>query len=199
MMPNKTNIWRLGLMALAGTMVALIGLGAVEVSSSQPPEPPLVDLLLQECDFAGHEFEREWFYQDTREISEFAGLPLDYLEGRAVYLVVYSPPEPKGVIQGLYRYTSEKEAQAHYEHLLKTLPFAPLGHETPIIRMSKRPFGGIQGQTIETQDPIGTAYWFVGTQGKLLMVMVVLGTETTGQSTFEELLPKALEKIAESQ
>ncbi len=50
---------------------------------------------------------------------------------------------------------------------------------------------------IEAQDPIGTAYWFIGTRGKLLTVMATLGTETEGQSVFEELLPVAVGRLVE--
>lgn len=198
MIPKIKKVWKVGAMAFTGVMVALVGLWMVKVTYSQPPEPPLVELLLQEGDFAHHEFEREWVEQDEKEVAEFIGLPLDYPEGQAVYFLVYSPPEPKAVVQALYRYSNDKETLSHYEHLLKALPLTPLGRETPITYMAEQSYGGMKGQIFEAKDPVGTAYWFVGTQGKLMMVMVVLGTEATGQPLFEELLPKTVEKMARS-
>jgi hypothetical protein len=166
------------------------------------PTPPIADLMLRDSDLSGYGFGCEQVRQDgerrASEMAEFVGLSPDYLEGDSVYFVVYSPPEPKAVIHGLYRYDSEKEAIAHYEHLLEAFPLTPLGHETPIISISERSLKGVEGQMIETQDPIGTAYWFVGVRGKLLTVMAVLGAETTGQPVLEEQLPIALERIAGS-
>jgi hypothetical protein len=117
-----------------------------------------------------------------------------------VYFLVYSPPpEAKAVTHGAYRSESEEEAIAHYEHLLEELPLAPLGRETPILSWSERSSKGIKGQILKAQDPTGIAYWFFGVRGKLLTIMEVLGTESTGEPVFEKLLPIALQRMAESQ
>lgn len=189
-----------------GILVSLIGaswvIGALPSQADQPT-PPLADLLLQKRDFPDCGFGCEQAEQEAeemaREMAEFMGLSLDYLEGRSVYFVVYSPPAPKAVVHGLYLYKSEQEAIARYEHLLEALPLTPLGRETPIISQSERSFKGVKGQIIETHDPIGTAYWFVGVRGKLLTIMGVLSTESTGQPIFEELLPIVLGRMARPQ
>lgn len=191
---------RLGLIALAGVLLTVTSLYVTEVARSQTPDLPIADLLLQESDFPDCGFGCERDEQDVkalgREIARFVGLPLDYQEGGGVYFVVYSPPEPKSVVHGVYRYRDQDEAIAHYEHLLEALPLAPLGRKTPIAGRSEWVSEGAQGQIIEARDPIGTAYWFVGVRGKLLTVMVVLGTESMGQQVFYELLPIALERMA---
>ncbi len=186
-----------------GILLTLMGaLWAIRTLPSQADQPtsPLADLLLQEGDFPDCGFGCEQVDQDTeemaREIAEFVGLSPDYLEGCSVYFLVYSPPEPKAVMHGLYRYESEKEAIAHYGYLLKALSLAPLARGTPILSRSEWSSEGVKGQIVEAQDPIGTAYWFVGVRGKLLTIMGVLSTESTGQPVFKELLPIVLGRRA---
>jgi hypothetical protein len=193
--------------------ILLIFIGAFWAISPLPsqadqPTPPLADLLLREGDFPDcrlgcEQVEEQDAEEMARELAEFVGLSPDYSEGRVVYFIVYSFPDPKAVAHGLYRYESEKEAIAHYEHLTKALPQAPLGRGTPIISRSEWSFEGVKGEIIEAQDPAGTAYWFVGVRGKLLTIMVVLGTEsvdgmgsTGGQPVFQELLPIVVERMA---
>lgn len=190
---------RLGLIALVGVLLTVTALYVAEVALSQTPDLPIADLLLQESDFPDCGFGCERDKQDVealgREMAEFVGLPLDYQEGGSVYFLVHSSPEPKAVVHGVYRYGSQNEAIAHYEHLLEALPLAPLGRRTPIASRSEWFSEGVQGQIIEAQDPIGTAYWFVSVRGKVLMVLVVLGTESMGRPVFHELLPIALERM----
>lgn len=198
---NKKMI---GLIVLAGgILLTLTGaLWAIKAlpSETAQPMPPLADLLLRESDFPDCGFGCERVERDAeemaREMAEFVGLSPDYLEGCSVYFIVYSFPEFKAVVHGLYRYESKKETIAHYEQLLEALPAAPLGRGTPIISRSEWSFKGVKGQIIEAQDPWGTAYWFIGARGKLLTVMVVLSAESTGQPVFEELLPIALGRMA---
>lgn len=190
-----------------GILLTLIGvLWAIRARPSQvaQPTPPLADLLLRKSDLADRGFECELVERDAeemaKEMAQFTGLSPDYLEGQGVYFLVYSPPpRPKAVTHGVYRYESEEEAIAHYEHLLEALPLAPLGRETPIISWSEQSSKGIKGQILEAQDPIGIAYCFFGVRGKLLTIMEVLGTESTGQPVFEKLLPIALQRMAEPQ
>lgn len=187
-----------------GILVSLIGAlwvsGALPSQADQPP-PPLTDLLLQESDFPGFECERD--EQDpgerAKEVAEFVGLSPDYLEGGGVYFFVYSSSEFQAVVHALYRYESEKEAKAHYEHLLQALPLSPLGRGTPILSRSEQSFKGVQGHVVEAQDPIGTAYWFFGTRGQLVTIMVVLSLETKGQPVFNDLLPIVVGRMAEHQ
>jgi len=189
---------------------ALWAIRALPSQTAQPP-PPITDLLLRDSDLSRCGFEWEQDERDrkeiAREMAEFVGLSPDYLEGDSVYFLVFSPPEPKAkddnhlgffavVVHGLYRYESEKAAIARYGHLIEALPLAPLGRETPIISRAEWSFKGVKGQVIETQDPIGTAYWFIGVRGDLLTIMVVLSTGTNGQPVFEQLLPIVLSRMA---
>ncbi len=168
------------------------------------PLPPLTDLLIQisdvpDCGLGCEEVERG--AELAKEMAEFIGLPLDYPEGTGVYLMVYTVPHFKGVVESLYRYPSEEEARAHYERLVETLPFASLNREPDrILSQSEWSFKGIKGRIIEVQDPAGTVYCFFGFSGRLLITLGMLNvdlnfSDDSGQQFFKELLSIAVERI----
>lgn len=209
----KNKSWKIVLIGSILLTLVLVGVVyAVRALPSQAaqPTPALGDLLLSTndvCDCAAgcEEVERITTEGDketlAKEVAEFTGLPLDYQEGAGVYLIAYvkRPKPPKSVGQALYRYESREQAAAHYEQLLKALPDAPLGRETPIISTSEWSFKGVRGQVIEAQDPWGKAYWFIGTRGNLLTGVGVLSQESMGQPLFKQLVPLAVERMAGSQ
>jgi hypothetical protein len=194
-------IWKIALIGSILLTLVLVGVAyALKPlpSPSAQPMPPLRDLLLHPNELCDHvaeceeiEIGEEYTEESVaKETAEFIGLPTDYQEGVGFYVVVYAKHNfPQAVLQALYRYGSEEEAIARYEQLLKGLPDTPLGRGTPIIRTYEWPFQEGKGQVVEAQDPAGTAYWFIGTQGDRLMVLVVLSEGTKGQPVFAQLVP----------
>ncbi len=179
--------------------------------SPATPPPPLTDLLVRigdvpDCGLRCEEMERN--AARAMDTAELIGLPWDNVEGAGVFFLVHSDPHPQAVVESLYRYPSEEEARAHYERLIERLPLAPLNREpNDIINQSEWSSGGVQGRIIEVREPHGTAYWFLGLSGRLLIVMGVRNADFSliGElepqffKDFEALLSIAVERMVESQ
>lgn len=206
---NARKLW---LVALIGILLAVTGLHVVGASPFQD-EPSFAEMLLCGSDLPNNYGSRWKQIEDQApeelagEIAKFAGLSLgesDFLEGRAVAFLTESlsdPPRVTGIVQGVYRYQSEKAAAARYEQLLQGLPSAQLGRETPITDQVKWSFGEAKGQVIEASDPIGSAYayWFVGAQGDFVTIVQVWvfqhhdpGPDLLDRAVLMELLPKVM-------
>lgn len=207
------------LVLAGGILLTLIGtLWATKSLPSQAaqPTPPLAELLLCKNDLPDLQWEQSEDQNPeelAKEIAKFTGLSLEgtgFLEGRGflTYSDSYSDHKATSVVQGLYRYGSEKMAAVRYEHLLRSLHLAPLGRETPIASQSRWPSEEIEGQVIETLDPIESAYayWFVGVQGDLVTIVQVWvcrplspGSDSSDRAVLTDLLPRALKRMAGTQ
>lgn len=136
----------------------------------------------------------------AKEGAEFLGLPADYENMAGGYFVIYTYPHPRAVAHLLYPYSDEKEATAAYERWLDAFPRSALARNTPVIRESENALAGFKGRMVETRDPAGTAYWFVGVRGKFLTVVGMLregkGPVTADELPFNEILSIAIEKMA---
>jgi hypothetical protein len=173
------NKKKLGLIALVA-VVLLVTVGfRLEPRASQLP---LTELLLRVDDLpkgAG------WFEEGTdavaiTEMAEFVGLSernAGLLKEEGVYFVVSYPNESLKAIalaHGLYRYQTARQATAEFEQMLQGIHASPLGRSTPIVGRSEVSFGEVKGQIVETSDPGGTAYWFIGRHEDILMILVTL-------------------------
>ncbi len=174
------------------------------------PPPPLTDLLVRIGDVPNgglgcEEVERN--AARARDTAELIGLPLDNAEAAGVYFLVYTHPHTQAVVESLYRYPNEEEARARYEQLIERLSLAPLNREpNDILNQSDWSSNGVRGRIVEVREPRGTAYWFLGLSGRLLIVIGVRNADPslTGEPEpqffrdFEALLSIAVERMIES-
>lgn len=192
---------KLGLVALV-VIALLLAIGFQSKLQASHPTPPLAELLLHEDDLPeGAVFFRGEERGMIEEIAEFVGLSLQrpgFVEGEMAYFAGGYPDEgPKAIAHGLYRYQAAEQAMAQFERLRQEVRLTPLGRSTPIVRQSERSFAKVEGQILEASDPIGTAYWFVGVYEDIVITLVTLGPDDSGQrQLLETVLPKLIERIS---
>jgi len=106
--------------------------------------------------------------------AKFIGLPTNYEEGLGRYFAVYTYPNVKAIGHVVYRYKNSQVALSAYQEWLGSVDKSPLSRITPIVRRYDKPYNGVNGHIIETADPAGVAYWFVGVYNELLTAVVML-------------------------
>ncbi len=180
----------------------MAALGFRSKSQASHPTPPLAELLLREDDLPeGTVFLRGEEPNTVKDMAEFVGLLLQkpkVVEREMVYFAGGHPDDgPLAIAHGLYRYQTAEQARAQFEQLRQEVRLTPLGRSTPIVRQSERSFAKVKGQILEAADPIGTAYWFIGVYEDVLIILVTLGPDDSGQrQVLETVLPKLIERIS---